>query len=436
MPQSRPTEARVKTILNLSIQICAQNLTEAEKSNVLLSVIQKLEKIYPFPKISEKTIMGLKTQISDGFYNEINSPNNFATRLTNSLEEFSNDKHLDLIYNPRMAKTLLEVTSEVSDYTDEEAKIEIWNNFGFKELSIMDGNIGYLNLSVFFATDYAGKTADVSMSYFSNCNALIIDLRQNGGGWGDMVDYLLGYFIDNKEPLILNITESTLDSSIYSEVVPLYVPGKKLTNIPIYVLTSHATASAAESFLSHLKYFNKNTTIVGEKTKGAENPVEHIALNEYFVLQIPAWKKIYSKNPNIWEGIGITPDIQVIQADAMKTAHRIALEKLLLTTNDKTALDKYQWALDGISASYDNVDINKIKKFASSYGKIKIIYNEGKLFYQFEERAAVQLIPVSDNYFIVDGIDYFRIKFVITNGMIVLKQIFTFGTEREYLKNG
>ncbi len=87
-----------------------------------------------------------------------------------------------------------------------------------------------------------------------------------------------------------------------------------------------------------------------------ENPVEHIALNEYFVLQIPAWKKIYSKNPNIWEGIGITPDIQVIQADAMKTAHRIALEKLLLTTNDKTALDKYQWALDGVSASYDNVD--------------------------------------------------------------------------------
>jgi len=192
---------------------------------------------------------------------------------------------------------LLEETSNGSNYTEEEAKTEIWNNYGFKELKILDGNIGYLNLSVFFSTDYAGKIADAAMAYFSNCNALIIDLRANGGGWGDMVVYLLAYFIDNKEPLVLNITESTLDSTIYSEVVPTYVPGLELADIPIYVLTSQVTASAAEAFTSHLKYFNKNTVIVGKKTKGAENPVEHIAVDENFVLQIPAWKKLYTENP-------------------------------------------------------------------------------------------------------------------------------------------
>ncbi len=419
----------------LSVQIEAQTLTAAEKTNILSDVIQKLEIIYPFPEISEKIIIGLKTQISNGYYDGINSPIDFATQVTNSLEVFSNDKHLDLIYNPDLAKVLLEDSSVSSDYTEEEAKTEVWNNYGFKELKILEGNVGYLNLSVFFSTDYAGKIADISMAYFSNCNALIIDLRQNGGGWGDMVVYLLGYLIDNKEPLLLNITESTLDSSIYSEMVPTYVPGKKLTNIPIYILTSPATASAAESFTSHLKYFNTNVTIVGKKTKGAENPVEHIAIDENFVLQIPAWKKIYAKNPIVWEGVGINPDIEVDPGEAMVTAYKNALQKLLKTSNEQTAIDKYQWALDGLTASYDNTDINSIKKYAGSYGKIQIKLNNDKLYYQFEDRPAILLIPISDDYFLAEGVDYFRIKFISNGDMIIMKQIFTYGNEREYSKN-
>ena len=418
----------------LSVQIKAQTLTAKEKTDILSDIIQKLEIIYPFPEISEKIIIGLKTQISNEYYDGINSPVDFATQVTNSLEEFSNDKHLDLIYNPDLAKILLEDSSVSSDYTEEEAKTEIWNNYGFKELKILEGNVGYLNLSVFFSTDFAGKIADISMAYFSNCNALIIDLRQNGGGWGDMVVYLLGYLINNKEPLLLNITESTLDSSIYSEIVPTYVPGKKLTNIPIYILTSPATASAAEAFIAHLKYFNKSTLLVGKKTKGAENPVEHIAIDENFILQIPAWKKIYAKNPIVWEGVGINPDIEVDPGEAMATAHKNALQKLLKTSNEQTAIDKYHWALDGLKASYDNVDINSIKKYAGSYGKLQIKLKNDKLYYQFEDRTAILLIPISNDYFLAEGVDYFRIKFIKNEGTIIMKQIFTYGSERDYSK--
>ncbi len=422
-------------LILLSFQIYAQTLTAVDKADILTNLIQKIEKIYPFPEISEKIIAGLKTQISNGYYDGVASPVEFATQVTNSLEEFSKDKHLDLIYNPELAKALLEGTTNSSDYTDEEAKIEIWNNYGFKELKILEGNVGYLNLSVFFSTDYAGKIADISISYFSNCNALIIDLRQNGGGWGDMVVYLLGYLIDNKEPLLLNITESTMDSTIYSEMVPTYVPGKKLTNIPIYILTSPATASAAESFTSHLKYFNANVKIVGKKTKGAENPVEHIAIDENFVLQIPAWKKIYAKNPIVWEGVGINPDIEVDPGEAMVTAYKNALQKLLKTSNEQTAIDKYQWALDGLSASYDNADINKIKVYAGSYGNILIKYMDKKLFYQPENGSTNKLIPISEDYFIVEGLDFFRIKFIVNDKSIIMKKIFTYGNEREYPKS-
>jgi len=431
---------RINTILIilfiiLSTAIHAQNLTENEKDNILVKVIEKLEKIYPFPEISEKTITALQLQISNGFYQKYRSSNEFATQVTLALEKSSNDKHLDLFFDPQLAQALLEETSNSTDYTKEEAQNEIWNNYGFKELKILDGNIGYLNLSVFFATDYAGGMADISMGYFINCNALIIDLRQNGGGWGDMVVYLLGYFIDTNEPLLLNIVESTLDSTIYSEVVPNYVPGNKLTDIPIYILTSQSTASAAEAFISHMKYFNKNVTIIGKKTRGAENPVEHVPIDDNFVLQIPAWKKIYSKNPNVWEGVGINPDIEVEPNEALKTAQKKALEKLLTTSNDKTASEKYHWALDGILASYNNVHVNSIKNLSGNYGKIKIIFKDRKLYYQFEDRAVIQLTPISDNYFLVEGIDFFRIKFINTNNRIILKQIYSFGIEREYPKN-
>ena len=422
-------------LMFLSVQMHAQTLTAAEKTEILSDVLQKIERIYPFPEISEKIIAGLKTQISNGYYDGINSLVDFATQVTNSLEDFGGDKHLDLIYDPELAKALLEETSNGSNYTEEEAKTEIWNNYGFKELKILDGNVGYLNLSVFFSTDYAGKIADAAMAYFSNCNALIIDLRENGGGWGDMVVYLLAYFIDNKEPLVLNITESTLDSTIYSEVVPTYVPGLELADIPIYVLTSQVTASAAEAFTSHLKYFNKNTVIVGKKTKGAENPVEHIAVDENFVLQIPAWKKLYTGNPLGWEGIGFEPDIEVVPEDALSTAYKNALQKLLKSATEQTAIEKYQWALDGLSASYDNADINTIKEYAGTYGKIQIKIREDKLYYQAEGGLSTLLIPISDDYFIVQGLNYFRIKFIKNESTIIMKQIFTYGVEREYTKS-
>ena len=421
--------------LVISLQISAQTLTKAEKTEILGKLIKKIENIYPFATVSEKIVAGLETQFSNGYYDDINSPVEFATQLSSSLENLSKDKHMELNYNPDLAKALLEESSDGSDFTEEEAKTEIWNNYGFRELKILDGNIGYLNLSVFFATDYAGKIADISMAYFSNCKALIIDLRENGGGWGDMVDYLLGYLIDNKEPLVLNIAESTLDSTVYSEVVSAYVPGAKLVNIPIYILTSQSTASAAEAFTTHLKYFNSNTTIVGKKTSGAENPVEHIAIDERFVLQIPAWKKIYSKNPVVWEGVGVTPDIEVEPDDALLTAYKDALQKLMKSTDEQLAIDKYQWALDGISASYNNVDVNKIKEYAGQYGSIQIKYVDEKLFYQPENGSSNQLIPISDNYFVVEGISYFRIKFINNGKTTLMKKIFTFGLEREYNKN-
>ncbi len=116
-------------------------------------------------------------RFSKGFFKQYDESNEFVTQVTMTLEKYSNDKHLDLFYEPKLAQALLKETSNRTDHTKEEAKLEVWNNYGFKELKILDGNIGYLNLSVFFSTVYARTIADISMSDFKNCNAVIIDLR-------------------------------------------------------------------------------------------------------------------------------------------------------------------------------------------------------------------------------------------------------------------
>ncbi len=175
-------------------------------------------------------------------------------------------------------------------------------------------------------------------------------------------------------------------------------------------------------------------TVVGKKTSGAENPVEHLAINEDFVLQIPSWKRIFSSNPNIWEGVGIDPDIEVEVEDAKRIAHIKALEKLIGSTRDSAALDKYQWALDGLKANYNNVDIKNFEKYAGNYGKIKITNQGSKLFCQYKERSAKLLVPISEDYFIVEGIDYYRIKFYSVKNKEMLKQIFSYGTIREMFK--
>ena len=421
--------------LSLILQLQAQEITDKEKSFVLSEMTLKIDRIYPFKEVTEKILDGMHSQIADGYYDGNYSYNEFANQVTINLENFSNDKHLDLLYDPSLASALLNDTvSNTTIYTDEEAKIEVWNNYGFKDLSILDGNIGYMNLTVFFTLDYAGKIADAAMNYFSNCRALIIDLRQNGGGWGDMVEYLLGYFIEEGGPILLNITTSTRDNSYYSSVIPGYVHGRKLAGIPIYILISSATASAAESFTINMKFFNKNVTLVGQKTRGAENPVEHIALNENFVLQIPAWKRIYSRNPVTWEGIGINPDVEVESEIAKKTARSLALKKLISMTDDEFTLEKFNWALDGLNADYKNLNKKLLDKIVGQYDKIKIFYKDEILYYKYEERSPKKLIPISENYFIVEGMDYMRIKFALGDKIPKIVRIYSYGIIRESTK--
>jgi hypothetical protein len=58
-----------------------------------------------------------------------------------------------------------------------------------------------------------------------------------------------------------------------------------------------------------------------------------------------------------------------------------------------------------------------------------------KLFYQPENGSTNKLIPISEYYFIVEGLNFFRIKFIVNDNSIIMKKIFNYGSEREYPKD-
>ena len=129
-------------------------------------------------------------------------------------------------------------------------------NYGFSEVKILNGNIGYLNLRMFADTAYAKGAATAAMNFLFNTNAIIIDLRENGGGVPSMMQLLSSYFTDAKPVLLSNFYERETDSKTQLFTIET-IDGKRITNKPLYILTSKNTFSAAEAFTYTLKHLNK-----------------------------------------------------------------------------------------------------------------------------------------------------------------------------------
>jgi hypothetical protein len=390
--------------------------TDSDHEKIVIIICEKIEKIYPDKKIAVKVVKGLTKNLASGKYKNILSSASFASSITNDMEELSNDKHLDLLYDPPRVEAMKKNLDEGSDaaYLASSIEQERMNNFGFKELKILEGNIGYLDLRVFFAAKYAGDTAVAAMNFFSYCDAIIIDLRKNGGGWDSMVTLLLSFFIDPEEEIVLKVTRSTIDDTYYPSMTAPYVPGKKHDTLPLYILTSGSTASAAEAFVFRMKQLNPQAVIVGARTAGAENPISFQILDDNFILKIPSYKVVYAKGNGGWEGKGIQPDIETNEEDALQAAYLKALMKLKSSTAEKIKMEKYQWAIDGIKTTLKphKIDANILPAYVGKYGNYRITLAEGSLYYRFKNRKKRKLIAIKDDYFLIEGIDYYRLRFL------------------------
>ena len=396
-------------------------LTGTERSTVIDSVSSKLIHNYVFPQVAENMAARLKTKLKSGSYNSIDDPQEFANMLTQDLQEVSKDKHLRVTFAPRQIAEQNEAVSA----EDSLQLLNRWvssmkrNNFGFQELKILSGNIGYLDLRSFSNVEYAGETAVAAMNFLSSSDAIIIDLRQNGGGSPAMIQLITSYLFGSEPVHLNNFYWRPNDSNSQTWTLP-HVYGKRSPDTPVYVLTSGRTFSAAEEFSYNLKNLER-ATLIGETTGGGAHPGGSVIATDRFMVWVPTGRAINPITNTNWEGTGVSPHIEVPAQEALETAHIKALEDLAKKNKDPELANFYRWNIDGLQTQLNpvTIDAKHLKEFAGNYGPRKVSFNEGKLYYQREDGPKYALIPLNESTFILDGLSYFRIKFLKEKGKVV-----------------
>jgi len=321
-------------ILSITSYSQSSNKLNAKiKTETIETLSKLLVDFYVIPEKGKKMAEQLNENLLNGKYDNMNEFSQFASTITNDLFEIAKDKHLNIYYSPskddyfRKLQTLSE--SEKNEATMRQKTLESDNNFGFKKLEIMSGNIGYVQLSTFANIDYASETATSAMFFLSNTEAIIIDLRNNNGGWPATVQFLASYFYDYSEGgnTVLFEQHITSNNQIISYPVLPYLPGKRMANTPLYILTNKYSISAAECFAYSLQKLGR-ATVIGEQTGfGAHATRGPEILNDFFMLKLPVGKMISPVTKTTWEGVGVIPDIITDGKDALTAALEIIRPK-------------------------------------------------------------------------------------------------------------
>lgn len=142
-----------------------------------------------------------------------------------------------------------------------------------------------------------------------------------------MVQYLCSYFFN--EPAHLNSLywragDRTDEFWTHDDII-----GKKMPDVPLFILTARRTFSGAEEFAYNMQT-RERATLIGEVTGGGANPGGTRLINKDFMLFIPTGRAINPVTGTNWEGVGVKPEIE-IDADS---ALFVAVEKATIAAEN------------------------------------------------------------------------------------------------------
>jgi hypothetical protein len=384
------------------------------RAAIVDSITAAIDSIYVLEEPAKSIVAGLRKNLADGKYDDLNDPAEFAETLYKDAQAINHDGHFRIAAMQPLDPAVAEAHQN-EDPADVERRRRTYRerNYGFQKAEVFPDGIGYLRFDQFAQGDDAFAAATAAMNFLSNCNALILDLRENGGGGASMIRFICGYLFEEDTHLInwdIRAEKKTVQS--YSAD---YVPGKRMINQRVYVLTSDHTFSAAEEFTFDLKNLER-ATIVGDTTGGGGHTVASCIFNfDTFRIgmRIPYGRAYNPKNNEGWEGIGVIPDIAVPAEQALDAAHADALHHLIENEKDERFIARYRWNLTDLESRLHPSTISKgrMRQYVGTYGPRRIFIDNGSLYYQREDGPRYELEPMGDDLFRVRGLDYFRLSF-------------------------
>lgn len=396
-------------------------LDAAKKQAIVDEISALLNKNYIFSETAKKIENRLRDRLKSGAYDKFSMPRDFAEAVNKDLSDVGHDRHMGFAHAPAQAAEIARLQSrneeEVKAARERELASEKRNNFGFRKVERLAGNVGYLDFRVFASAGEAGATAVAAMNFLAYCDAVIVDLRQNGGGDPSQIQLISSYFFAG--PTHLNdLYYRAADTTENYWTLP-FVPGPRMARADLYILTSRNTFSGAEEFSYNMKNLQR-ATLIGETTGGGAHPTDAMIVQTEYVLRVPIARAINPYSKTNWEGTGVSPDVPVPAAEAFDRAYVMALEKMRGKTADPQRKREYEWILVELNAKAKPVRFEEsaLKRLAGEYGERKVVFENGGLFYQ---RAGLKfrLTPLTEKLFAVEGLDYFRVEFEVKDGTAV-----------------
>jgi carboxyl-terminal processing protease len=168
---------------------------------------------------------------------------------------------------------------------------------------VKDGNIGYIKIHNFNpkAVALLREAADDLIS--KNIKGLIVDVRNNPGGYLDSAVQIAGYFMEPGEVVVKELERGKDPQALYSFGRPVFV------SISTVVLVNEGSASASEILAGAMRD-NRDIKLVGQKTfgKGSVQEVEELKDGSTLKITIAEW--VTPKDIKIHKK-GLTPDFEI-----------------------------------------------------------------------------------------------------------------------------
>jgi len=300
----------------------------ARSAEVVTKLASELERSYVFEDKGIAMAAALKTKSASGAWDALEG-DALAEALTATCRSVANDLHLRVRHEKEGA-----TQPQNPFFLDEGAARREWlrRNYGFERAERLRGNVGYLEIREFVPSELSRSTAAAAMAFLQDTDALIIDLRKNGGGDPEAVRFLCSYFFGDA-PVLLNRLVNREMGTVEEFWTLKELPGKRYVDKPVFVLVSNKTFSAAEEFTYNLQSLGR-ATIVGKTTGGGAHPVDKRKLTHGYSVAMPVARAENPVTKTNWEAVGVKPEVDAEDDVCLDRAWSLAFEQLAANETD------------------------------------------------------------------------------------------------------
>ena len=339
-----------------------------------------------------------------------------ADRLNADLERVGRDRHLSFRFDPREAAVIAAGSVEEPGANPAFERLIRRANHGVTDLRLLPGNVRLMTYDGFHWIGAESAAAlDTAMRFLAGGDAVIIDLRGNGGGDPKAVQYVISRFLPAGTPLTTFYMNGSAEPDGFSTLET--PPEQRMIGKPLYILTSGDTGSAAEEFTGHVAGYHLGE-IVGANTAGAAFRNDIVTVGDQFVLSVSVGRPVLASTGKDWEAVGHAPTVETEIPAALDVAHAAALRRLApdAPAEERPVLEAVAEAME--ARALRPAPALDLAAYAGVYGERTLTTDGARLSSRRGDGPSFPLIALGGNRFAVESAPAMLMVFEANGGAV------------------